>query len=277
MESYDAPDLLALDFDGVLCDGLEEFFQTAWMTCCELWSPPQRPALDAYRHPFYRTRPLIGATWEMPLLLRAFEHGHSEQDLHIAWAEIAQELIQRDGPAPQVIGETLDRLRSEWIAADITGWLALHHFPRGVVPQLQRMLADQSRTQVLVITAKHGRFAHLLLQREGVAIPTERVIGKEVGDPKPVSLQKLLRTSDRAIESIWFVEDRLKTLEEVIETPGLECVELFLAEWGYVTPADLDRVERSERIHRLSLDQFAGPLQAWRGSSRGHGSGAANE
>ena len=31
--------LFALDFDGVLCNGLIEYFQTAWRAYCQVWSP----------------------------------------------------------------------------------------------------------------------------------------------------------------------------------------------------------------------------------------------
>ena len=30
--------LIAFDFDGVICDGLLEYFQTAWQAYCEVFS-----------------------------------------------------------------------------------------------------------------------------------------------------------------------------------------------------------------------------------------------
>ena len=35
------PTILALDFDGVICDGLIEYFQTFWRTYCQIWKPSQ--------------------------------------------------------------------------------------------------------------------------------------------------------------------------------------------------------------------------------------------
>ena len=32
-----APDLIAFDFDGVICDGLIEYFQTAWQAHSQLF------------------------------------------------------------------------------------------------------------------------------------------------------------------------------------------------------------------------------------------------
>jgi len=32
--------LLAFDFDGVICDGLREYFQVAWRVYSDLWPAP---------------------------------------------------------------------------------------------------------------------------------------------------------------------------------------------------------------------------------------------
>ena len=36
------PDVLALDFDGVLCDGMREYFETSRRTYAKAW--PEEPA-----------------------------------------------------------------------------------------------------------------------------------------------------------------------------------------------------------------------------------------
>ncbi|MHC5726941.1 MAG: HAD family hydrolase, partial [Nostoc sp.] len=33
-----SPTILALDFDGVICDGLIEYFEVSWRTYCQIWS-----------------------------------------------------------------------------------------------------------------------------------------------------------------------------------------------------------------------------------------------
>ena len=37
MSMIDKPKILALDFDGVICNGLKEFFQTTLITFQKLW------------------------------------------------------------------------------------------------------------------------------------------------------------------------------------------------------------------------------------------------
>src|SRR3989442_14599889 len=67
------PRILALDFDGVVCDGRPEYFETAWQAYVAAWPPPaltqQRPAAIAAR--FSALRPLIESGWEMPLMVHA--------------------------------------------------------------------------------------------------------------------------------------------------------------------------------------------------------------
>ena len=72
-----SPILLALDFDGVVCDGRPEYFETAWQAYVAAWPPPAltpgRP--DAVAARFAALRPLIESGWEMPLLVHALLAG----------------------------------------------------------------------------------------------------------------------------------------------------------------------------------------------------------
>ena len=62
---------------------------------------------------------------------------------------------------------------------------------------------------------------------------------------------------------VWFVEDRLETLEHVTTHADLEDVGLFLAAWGYNTPATRATAQASRRVHLLELDRFRRGLGAW--------------
>ena len=63
---------------------------------------------------------------------------------------------------------------------------------------------------------------------------------------------------------VWFVEDRLKTLQAVTQEADLADVGLYLALWGYVMPTDRDKVATDPRIVPISLDQFCGDFSAWK-------------
>ena len=65
------PTLIALDFDGVLCNGLIEYFQTAWRTYSQIWQLSDEVQSNDLVEKFYRLRPVIEIGWEMPVLIRA--------------------------------------------------------------------------------------------------------------------------------------------------------------------------------------------------------------
>ena len=48
-----------------------------------------------------------------------------------------------------------------------------------------------------------------------------------------------------------------------IQAAGLDAVGLFLAAWGYNTPAQRDAARRDDRIVLLSLAQFGSDFAAW--------------
>ncbi|NEQ22656.1 MAG: HAD family hydrolase, partial [Microcoleus sp. SIO2G3] len=62
---------------------------------------------------------------------------------------------------------------------------------------------------------------------------------------------------------IWFVEDRLKTLQSVLAQSDLADVRLFLADWGYNTPAERERAQQQPQIHLLSIAQFTQDFNSW--------------
>lgn len=262
------PKILALDFDGVICDGLIEYFQTAWRTYCQIWKPslPQPPADLAAS--FYRLRPVIETGWEMPVLIRALLVGISEEKILQEWAANSQQLLKAADLTPTDIGTKLDQIRDEWIATDLASWLSLHRFYPGVVERLRRMQSEplasllDSPVQPMIVTTKEGRFVRALLQQQGVQMPEQWIIGKESKRPKHQIIRELIGRTGTPL-SLWFVEDRLKTLQSVQQQPDLDAVKLYLADWGYNTAAERESAHYDPRIQLLSLSQFAEDFSAW--------------
>lgn len=247
----DISSILALDFDGVLCDGLIEYFETAWRTYCQIWSfnsptPPEEIAAS-----FYRLRPVIETGWEMPILVKALIGGISEQEILHKWGEIAQTILLEDKLIASDIALKLDQIRDEWISTDLASWLNLHRFYPGVVEKMQSLL--DSDLQPIIVTTKEGRFVSQLLQQQGVEIPSKLIIGKESKRPKHQILKELIAETQA---KIWFVEDRLKTLQLVQQQPNLAAVKLYLADWGYNTASEREEARQTPGIELISLPIF---------------------
>lgn len=258
------PRVLALDFDGVLCDGLIEYFQAAWRTYCQIWSPPSNQPSDELVEHFYRLRPVIETGWEMPVLVRALVLGRSEAEILQDWPAIAQQILVDNNLQAKDLAAALDRIRDQWIATDVESWLALHRFYSGVIDRLKTLRLEL--LDLVIISTKEGRFIQQLLQEQGVELSKEKIFGKETQRPKHQLLRELIAAYPEDLKDtsqLWFIEDRLKTLQSVQKQADLSDVRLYLADWGYNTATDRNWAKANERIQLLSLDQFSQDFLSW--------------
>jgi phosphoglycolate phosphatase-like HAD superfamily hydrolase len=246
--------LIAFDFDGVICDGLREYFQTSRRVYCEVWQD-DRSDSDDWAEAFYRLRPVVESGWEMPLLIRALAIGLPEDELFANWESIAQDLLAESNWTAKQLGQQVDRTRDAWIAEDLAGWLDLHRFYPGVLDRLRALLADR-QCHAVIITTKEGRFVEQLLGRAGLSFPADRIYGKAIGQPKYQTLAQIMAAQGIAGRSVQFIEDRLKALELVAAQPDLDTVQLILADWGYNTASERQSAIDSGRIQLLSLNEL---------------------
>jgi phosphoglycolate phosphatase-like HAD superfamily hydrolase len=254
------PTVLAVDFDGVICDGQREYFQTAWKAYCQIWKPEDLAPSETLAAQFYRLRPVVESGWEMPVLLRALILEIPEEQIFQDWTAIATQIVGEDTLAPLEVSAIVDGLRDQWIASDLDSWLAEHRFYSGVAERLQDFQNDA--IQVFIISTKEGRFIKQLLQKQGIEFSDDRIYGKESKRPKYQILQELEDTFGETA-GIWFIEDRLKTLQVVKRQDNLKQIGLFLADWGYNTAADRHEADYDDRIHLISLAQFSQDFSTW--------------
>lgn len=262
LPNVSSPALIASDFDGVICDGLIEYFQTAWQAYCAIWEPSDRTPPEGLAERFYRLRPVIETGWEMPVLLRAVLSGMPDEELFQDWPAIAHSLIEQEQHSPLDLAKAVDSIRDEWIGRDVENWLAQHRAYPGVIDGLKTII--ESDIQVVIVTTKEGRFVRQLLGSWGISLADEQIFGKEVKQPKYQTLRQLIQTYDvREPSNLWFIEDRLKTLEGVQTHADLTGVGLFLADWGYNTAAEREIAQQNPAINLLSLSQFSSSVTTW--------------
>jgi phosphoglycolate phosphatase-like HAD superfamily hydrolase len=258
------PNILALDFDGVLCDGMREYFEASRRTYSKIWPDERVP--DATLFPtFQALRPVIMTGWEMPLLLRAIAQGHPESSLLQRWEAVRDELVKSGTPNGEVLvgklAHTLDEVRRDWIATDPQGWLESNN-PYCALDDVRRLLAEPEHA--VLVTTKEGEFARQILEHWDIQLAD--IQGKEAGTHKCENLRTLIAdytTTHGRRPGLWFVEDRLETLQHVTIHPDLADVGLFLAVWGYNTPETRSSVRPDGRIRLLALEQFRCGLTAW--------------
>jgi hypothetical protein len=258
------PNILALDFDGVLCDGMREYFEASRRSYIKIWPDEEAPGEDLFPK-FRALRPVIMTGWEMPLLLRAIAQGRRESVILQDWNGVRHELVNSGSlHGDALVGlltQTLDRVRREWIAADPGDWVE-QNLPYCQIGELLRLVSEPERT--VLVTTKEGEFARQILCHWGVRLAD--IQGKEAGTHKCDNLRGLIDTYT-AVHGrrpcLWFVEDRLETLQHVTTHSDLQDVGLFLAAWGYNTPETRASVRGDKRIHLIDLDQFRRGTAAW--------------
>jgi phosphoglycolate phosphatase-like HAD superfamily hydrolase len=246
--------ILALDFDGVICDGMAEYWQTAWRTYTQVWQLDRLEPSPGVAEKFRELRPLIEVGWEMPVLIRALTLGISTERMHSSWQRIRDRILADGRLSGVKVSQQLDSVRDSWIQQDPASWLRLHQFYPGVVEMLKELPAR--KIQPVIITTKESRFVTQLLQNQGIELASEFVWGKELKRSKIDSLKQILDRGSKKSPTVWFVEDRLSTLAKIATQPELESVKLYLAEWGYNTIAEREAALQQSRIHTLALSDL---------------------
>ncbi|WP_412093209.1 HAD family hydrolase [Crocosphaera watsonii WH 8501] len=257
----DKPKILALDFDGVICNGLKEYFQTTLRTYQKLWKDDSQNDLEIWANSFYKLRPVIETGWEMPILLRALVLQYEQDNIESNWHNVCSEIVTKENLNKQQVMSALDGVRDHWIQTDLDNWLALHEFYPGVLEKLGKLL--DSSTLLYIVTTKEGRFVKQLLKKQNLSFPEDHIFGKEVKQPKFDTLRQILKINQETPNNLWFIEDLLKTLNKVKSQEYLTEVNLFLADWGYNTIKSHELVKQDSTINLLSLYTFSQDFSEW--------------
>ena len=252
------PGSLAFDFDGILCNGLREYFQTAWRVYCDIWGELNAQPPEGLAERFYKLRPVVEVGWEMPVVLRATMTGFSDDEVLADWHRVRQALVSGEKLDTPLIARKVDHTRDQWIQHELEAWLDLHSFYPGVLEMLRSLQAKQ--IPFVIVTTKESRFVKRLLARANIQLNDDQIFGKDCKRPKPETL-RILKSS--LPQPIWFVEDRIAALRAVQAQPDLQDIGLFLGDWGYNIERDRQEAESDPILHRLSLEKFAQPLESW--------------
>jgi phosphoglycolate phosphatase-like HAD superfamily hydrolase len=263
------PGLLVLDFDGVVCDGMDEFFESSWRAWQSLNLQELPAASRSELHDrFARLRPVVEAGWEMVLLMGILASTAPAQDAELQeperWARTRDVFRKACGQAQETLFPALESARDAWLATDRDGWLRCHRFYPGIADWLRRLVGQGQL--VYILSTKHKRFLDDLISWQGVPLPGDRVIGRAT--PRKAKWEVIHEVATRhGLPSdgagVWFVEDRLETLLEFRSAAAhLGAARLFLADWGYVFPRDVARA-RPLGFTPLALAEATGPFEGW--------------
>jgi phosphoglycolate phosphatase-like HAD superfamily hydrolase len=218
--------ILALDFDGVLCDTIDECLITS---------------INAYR----RMNGMQGRVSRMedvdpewiklfrlirPLVRPAGEYWITAHWLHtyreLLTLENFEELRQKYAGLISDFRTLFFEERAALRSINMQGWIDLHR----VFPQAKDGLPDlEDRFNIYFVTNKDKPSIKILSEKLGLNVSESKMFTGEQGRTKPDAIRLIIKENKINAEDVFFVDDQLDHLFDVEKT-GVRC---FWAPWGY--------------------------------------------
>lgn len=222
--------ILALDFDGVVWDSVGECYHMARRAVRSLWGEDPPECERAFRSGRWLVR--CGGDFLTLLDLAATDPAGDLTGFS------KTEFVRRysSDPRTDAFEKEFYRQRQQAREHEPQAWMAM----QSAYPEfLSEISGLQAAFQELVVcTTKDEASARLLL--ETVGLRNLSIWGKEHGLDKGEQMRDLLHQRGLEASQVCFLDDLLDNLEQVQPTGA----RLFLADWGYNTPAEQEEARR---------------------------------
>lgn len=216
--------LLVLDFDGVICDSVDECFVTSWEARLRLrgGTGPAPAAPPGQAEAFAHLRPFVRNGEDFLVILEAASTGTPLRD------QAGFDAFAATIPPADLAGFTARfyEVRERMLVEDRPRWLRLNR----VYPHARAALLAAIRAGVplRILSTKRQPYILEILAANGIILPPEDV--RHTTEHKAPVVRALLDASGcgRAV----FVDDQIDYLAG-LDDPRIEG---YLAVWGYVRP-----------------------------------------
>lgn len=243
--------IYALDFDGVICDSAVETGITGWKAATQLWPEmssalPPEELIDQFR----LVRPIIETGFEAILVMRMLFTGDGLESILENFHERKQAALQQCNHDEAFLKQLFGETRDDWIRDALPEWLAMNPLFPGVA---EKLAALGQQGIWYIVTTKQERFVSQILEANHIALPPQRIYGLDRNMNKQQVLQQLQEKHPEA--ALYFVEDRLPTLQNFLADDALQAIRLFFADWGYNTEQDRRQAARLP-VEVIALEAF---------------------
>jgi phosphoglycolate phosphatase-like HAD superfamily hydrolase len=213
--------LLVLDFDGVICDSVDECLVSSWIAYYQLFlreQPPEVPV--SLRAEFARLRPFIRSGEDFLLIQSILKNG-----IPIPDQEAFDSAARAAGTDTMArYRELFDAARSDLLERDRPFWLSLNR----VYPHVQSAFGRlPSEAPVHILSTKRPRYIRETLDAARIRFPADRIHLA----PKEAKLPAVeeLRAAGAYGKAV-FIDDQL----DYVAGNTNPLITAYLASWGYV-------------------------------------------
>ena len=244
----DNTQILALDFDGVIADSIDECLVTAHNGYGKYRQQGDRRQdlrlfSDTEIHTFRGLRPLIRRGEDYVFLLQAMEEG-----LQLSSQEQFDDFLNRNESRRDEYRELFYAERERLQNLEPQKWLELNP----LYPGMASFLAALDPNTVYIVTTKDLRSIQLILEHNQVHLHPENMFQADRDFRKPAILNAIQETNSFEPAQIHFIDDHVATALEVKHDTE---VTVYCAKWGYNTEDQLETLKAVD-IPTVSLDQF---------------------
>ncbi len=248
----DGQKLFLFDFDGVIVDGMNEYWNSSLLACEKFLKSPHikinKISYKEVSNTFREIRPWVKYGWEMILI--AHEIIKSENPLNNnnkkvflnKYHQNCQKILKENSWFAEDLQDFLDQSRKYQIDKDFEMWVNLHKPFHEVVDFIEK--TKQMKIKTGIITTKGEIFATKILER--LNIFPDFIFGYESGTKISIA-----RELSKEHEVIGFLEDRRTTLIDIIQYKKTKHIPCFLADWGYLKHSDRKNLPNEIRLLTL--------------------------
>jgi hypothetical protein len=227
------PIIYVLDFDGVICESAMETAITGWKAAGGIWNDMPHTVPQEKIDLFRLVRPIIETGYEAILTMRLLYLDESIEAIHNGYGDKFKELIKNANLTVDGLKKLFGDTRDAWIEKDLDSWVSMNPIFEGVAAKLQAL---GKHCSWYIVTTKHERFVKLILAANAIELADEQIFGLDRNMTK-IEVIKMLSES-HPDETLYFVEDRLPTLVNILKNGEPKNVKLMFALWGYNTEQD---------------------------------------
>ncbi|MDA7493388.1 hypothetical protein OAL12_00345 [Akkermansiaceae bacterium] len=223
--------VVALDFDGVVCDSINECLVTGYNAWGRLFGNEKRWATSyndvplALRESFRVRRYFVRPAKHYGLLINELLHGRYPRD------QISFDLLAKKTSLDlDAFESTFFECREELRRQDIRAWMDLHR----LYPFNNEWFAKMESSSVHVVTTKDAQSVRELNRHFGLGFDETLIWDKDRTEDKSQAILQIAEIHQCDTKDIIFVDDHPDHLALVKENTKAKC---FWASWGY-TPRD---------------------------------------
>ena len=251
--------LILFDFDGVIIDGMNEYWNSSLLACKYFLN-----SKDIYSdidlnlktsNVFISLRPWIKYGWEMVIITHEIVKKNNpltdkNKDSFLEqYQKNLAKIMKKNSWDSVNLQKCLDKARELQISDNFDKWISLHKPFIEVVQFIK--CANKSGYKIGIITTKGKLFTQKILKK--IDINPDLLFGYESG-----SKTKIITDLINEYKIIGFLEDRLKTLLNIVNNSQTSNVPCYLADWGYLK--EEDRINLPKTIKILKLNNLKNKL-----------------